>query len=251
MTIAPILTLLAAGLSCGMAQAECADIVTRMHLTGPDHVSSTGTPISEAGGILQQNLFNVQSGAHRDSFEIADANFPTRDARAAFAKAARRDLNDAQKRRIEDKAQDSIITIGSNGCIDFDTRRAAYGITHVVFSRITADGYAMPFMPAVDDRSMWAAQNAEILSAHFHTKVEADDFRIAYLVGPEARLLMLDSPHFCGTLGCSAILLDVQDRRVWEGEMVEEGAVVTVADNGNILTLHDATGAPIQISMPR
>ncbi|MFN4100369.1 MAG: hypothetical protein ACK4GT_11390, partial [Pararhodobacter sp.] len=111
-------------------------------------------------------------------------------------------------------------------------------------------GYSAPFIAATDDGSMWAPQNPELLSDHFHAPVKAEDFRIAYLANPEARLMMLNSEFFCGTLGCSAVLLDARDKLVWEGEMVEGRASVVVAANGNIINIYNARNELSQISMP-
>lgn len=245
-----IVTLLAAGSSCGVAQAECADIVLRMHITDADHHSSSGTRISDAAGILQQNLYHVNSLAQLDALDAADSYFQSRNARTAFSEAARRDISQDQKLRIEDITRENVVTIGVNGCIDFVTRRADYRISHMNFSDITDQGYTAPFMPAVEDRSMWSAHNAEMLANHFHKAVSADDFRIAYLVNPEAKLMMLDNAFFCGTLGCSAVLLDAQDNLVWEGEMVEGRAAVVVAADGNIINIYNADNQLSQISMP-
>ncbi|WFE77041.1 hypothetical protein [Roseinatronobacter sp. S2] len=246
-----IVTLLAAGSVCGMAQAECADIVLRMHITKADHFNSAGTRITDAAGILQQNLYHVNSAHQIDALDATDPYFQSRTARTAFAKAARSHLSQTQSARIQDITRENVITIGVNGCIDFDTRLADYRISHITFSDITDQGYTAPFMPAADDASMWSAQNPELLGTHFHKTISARDFRIAYLVNPEAKLMMLDTEFFCGTLGCSAVLLDAQDNLVWEGEMVEQGVSVMVAADGNIINIYNADNQLSQISMPR
>ncbi|MFN3662262.1 hypothetical protein [Yoonia sp.] len=249
MKIIGTITLLAAGCACGMAQAECADFVLRAHITEPDHFSSTGTRITEAGGILQQNVYNVNSGRHIDSFDSAGPNLQSHDARAAFSEAARSHLNQAQKALIEDISQENVITIGVNGCVNFESRSAAYTITHLNFSEVTGKAYAAPFMPATDDESMWSAHNSELLSTHFHKSITAEDFRIAYLASPEAKLMMLNHEFFCGTLGCSAVLLDAQDELVWEGEIADGRVHVAVEQDGNIINIYNTQDQLSQINM--
>lgn len=62
--------------------------------------------------------------------------------------------------------------------------------------------------------------------------------------------MMLDDEFFCGTLGCSAVLLDAQDELVWEGEIADGRVFVAVAQDDNIINIYNAQDQLSQISMP-
>lgn len=245
MKVSGTITLFLAVLISGMAQADCEGIAIRMHITQADHFSSSGSRITEAAGILQQNLFYVNTGVRVDAFDTPDEIFRTPEDRASFFKAANSYLNPAQKARIEDFRREEVVTIGVGGCMDHEKGIKNFAIEHLNISEINSEGFEAPFMSATDDLSFESEQYSYLLSEHFDDEIL--EFSVAYLVNADAKLLMLDSSMWCGTLGCNAVMLDSFDNIMWEGHLAE--AIVVPTRNGADVHLYNGRAERTEISL--
>lgn len=191
-----------------MADCDAGSFV--QHLSALDRTSSSGTTLTNAAGIIQQDRFNVFNGRNVDLYDTPDDVYSTKEARAKLNNDVAALLNQIDSSLIEQN-ENAVVTINFEKCIDELPSAVSLGVSQLTVLPDGSGAYAINHLPYTDYHGFFRYENISNSlreQGHVFTRDEEAEMTIAFIGNPDYAVIQLPSSLYCGSLGCNFLVLD-------------------------------------------